>query len=78
MLLSAPINVDRLRLAGPPHTTGAGRFALPVAIMDGQHELAVIDLVLDGESAERLHAALDAHLTGRGALTVRRGRAELS
>lgn len=67
MLLSAPINVDRLKPAGPPRTTGAGRFAIPVALMDGQYEHLKLDLVLDADTAEQLHAALDRHLAGTGA-----------
>lgn len=65
VLLSPPVTIDRLA-PGPPRTTHAGRFAVPVALMDGERELAVISLVFDDAAAEQLHQALENHLAGRG------------
>lgn len=67
--LHAPVNIDRLAPAGPPRTTGAGRFAIPVALMDGQNQICVLELVYDGDGADRLHRSLDGHLAAQGAGT---------
>ncbi len=56
-----------LRLTAPPRTTHAGRIALPIAFQAPGQPAAVVDLILDGAEAIRLHAALTAHLSGRGA-----------
>jgi hypothetical protein len=50
---------------GPARTTHAGRLALPVTVRLGEHVVAVIDLVLDGNRAAQLYAALGEHLAGR-------------
>ncbi len=57
----------------------AGRLALPVRIELGGTAVAMLDLVLDGERAEALRTALDAHLRGHGApeRLTRRSRAQL-
>lgn len=68
-VINAPVNIDRLEPAGPPRTTGAGRFAVPVALMDGQYRHCVLELILDGAAAEVLHDALDGHLAAKGADT---------
>ena len=66
-ILNAPVNIDRLVVAGPGRTTNAGRFALPVALMDGTYKLLGIDLVFDEARSEELYEALGEHLAGRGA-----------
>lgn len=81
-LINAPANIDRLEPAGPPKTTGAGRFAVPVRLMNGQQPVAQFDLIFDGPAAEQLHDALDGHLAAQGADTLvdcptRRSRADL-
>lgn len=50
---------------GPARTTHAGRLAIPVTLRLGEHAIAVVDLVLDGERAAQLYAALGEHLAGR-------------
>jgi hypothetical protein len=66
-MLSAPVNIDRLVAAGEPHTTHAGRFAIPAALMDGEYQLLALKLVYDDAAAEQLYIALGEHLAGRGA-----------
>lgn len=66
-MLYAPVNIDRIVPAGPPRTTNAGRFAIPVAIRDGQYDLLKTDVVFDETMAEQLYVALGEHLAGRGA-----------
>lgn len=65
-MITRPDPEWRLELAHEPRTTHAGRIALPIALSAHGEMLAVVDLVLDGSTATRLHAALTAHLSGHG------------
>lgn len=56
----------RADASGPARTTHAGRLALPVTLSLGECAVAVVDLILDGDRAEQLLAALGEHLAGRG------------
>ena len=77
-MILALVDADwSLAADGPGRTTAAGRFALPVRIRNGESLVGVVELILDGNLAEQLHAALGAHLAGHGAPTARRSRAEL-
>jgi hypothetical protein len=78
VLINAPANVDRLEPAGAPHTTSAGRYALPVNLMDGKCRIATLELVFDEAKALELQRGLDGHLAGLGAEGApRRLRADL-
>jgi len=54
--------------SGPARTTHAGRLAIPVTLKLGEYVVAVVDVILDGSSAEQLLAALGEHLAGRGVM----------
>jgi hypothetical protein len=56
---------DHLEPAGPPRTTPAGRFALPVNLMDGRYKVDSSELVFDEARATELLEALQLHLAGR-------------
>lgn len=78
-MITRPDPEWRLELAHEPRTTHAGRIALPITLSAHGEIVAVVDLVLDGALAARLHAALTAHLSGQGAGSAvsRRSRADL-
>lgn len=66
-MITRPDPEWQLQLEREPRTTHAGRIALPITLRAHGEMLAVVDLVLDGATATRLHAALTAHLSGHGA-----------
>lgn len=63
-----PTDSWRAEAGGPARTTHAGRLAIPVTLRLGECVVAVVDVILDGASAEQLLAALGEHLAGRGVM----------